>query len=236
MLKKTNVEEKLRSRRGRSHTEKDLLLQVQNILNEEQEKEGLILKELTSGTDDRTNAFNINELDPDRIYHLEDIKTICIDYRLRFLSSRYFKGAIPPEGLIEIKTLEKKHRTSLKGFKILAPSRLFKLENPDDPLLFSPIGNGYYYLIHKWGNDLHPLRKLLVLPFRNLENLIATVLIVSWIATKMLPLELFSPDHDPAIFWLLYMLVFKMIGSIVIFYGFALGKNFNTQIWNSKYV
>ena len=30
-------------------------------------------------------------------------------------------------------------------------------------------------------------------------------------------------------------LMFKAIASIVLFYGFALGKNFNPAIWNSKY-
>ena len=38
----------------------------------------------------------------------------------------------------------------------MAPSALFRLEKTDDPLLFVPLGNNYYYLVHKWGNDLHP--------------------------------------------------------------------------------
>ncbi|WP_395062778.1 hypothetical protein [Flavobacterium sp.] len=36
----------------------------------------------------------------------------------------------------------------------MAPSKAFNLKKYDDPLLFAPIGNDYYYLIHKWGNDL----------------------------------------------------------------------------------
>ncbi|WP_224490581.1 hypothetical protein [Robertkochia flava] len=235
MLKKTNVEEKLRAYRDRINAEKNILHQVQSILRKEQEKEVLIVNELTEGKDENFNNFTISKLDVDRVYHLDHIKKICIDYRLRFLASRYFKGKIPPEALIEIKSLEKQHQTQLKGFKIIAPSKLFKLENADDPLLFAPIGNGYYYLVHKWGGDLHPMRKFLVMPFRNLTNLIITVLMVSWVCTKMMPLGLFTGEDDAGSFWLLYMFMFKMIGSIVIFYGFALGKNFNTHIWNSKY-
>ena len=41
----------------------------------------------------------------------------------------------------------------------MAPSKLFELENYDDPLLFASLGDGYYYLIHKWGNDLSFLEK-----------------------------------------------------------------------------
>ena len=235
MLKKTNVEEKLRAYRDRINAERNILKQVQFILQKEQQKEEQISLTLTAGKDENYNNFIIPKLDMDRVYHVDQIKKICIDYRLRFLASRYFKGKIPAEALIEIKKLEKEHQTQLKGFKIIAPSKLFKLENADDPLLMAPIGNGYYYLVHKWGNDLHPLRKYLVLPFRNLLNLVVTVLLVSWIFTKLMPIGLFTTQEDNASFWLLYMFMFKMIGSIVIFYGFALGKNFNTAIWNSKY-
>ena len=34
---------------------------------------------------------------------------------------------------------------------------------------------------------------------------------------------------------LLFLFMFKAVGGIVLFYGFAKGKNFNNAIWNSKY-
>ena len=40
-------------------------------------------------------------------------------------------------------------------------SKLFRLKNTDDPLLFVPLGNSYFYLVHKWGNDLHPFENYL---------------------------------------------------------------------------
>ena len=99
-----------------------------------------------------TNNFEIGALETNRVYHIDDIKKICISYRLRFLNSQLFKADLPYEAIQNIKDLEKTHETSLSGFKIMAPSKLFKLANADDPLLFAPIENGYYYLIHKWGN------------------------------------------------------------------------------------
>src|SRR5690606_19200141 len=115
----------------------------------------------------------------------------------------------------------------IRGFRIIAPSKVFKLENADDPLLFAPIGNDYFYLIHKWGNDLHPLRKLLVLPFKNFLNLTALILIVSYVTTELLPMWLFAREGDSSMFWLLFIFIFKMVGGITLFYGVALGKNFN---------
>ncbi|MDA9879753.1 hypothetical protein N9D15_05785, partial [Flavobacteriaceae bacterium] len=127
------------------------------------------------------------------------------------------------------------HDTILSDYKIMAPSVLFRLAKQDDPLLFVPMGNQYYYLVHKWGNDLQPMRKLLMWPFRNIWNLLLTLLGISWIATEFTPMSIFTKTPDSASYWMLFFFMFKAIASIVLFYGFALGKNFNPAIWNSKY-
>ena len=79
---------------------------------------------------------------------------------MRFLDLKYFKNDLPQEAFDKIAQLEGEHNTTLAGFKIMAPSKLFRLKDTDDPLLFVPIGNDYFYLIHQWGDDLHPLEKL----------------------------------------------------------------------------
>ena len=48
----------------------------------------------------------------------------------------------------------------------MAPSKLFKLKNADDPLLFASLGSDYFYLIDKWGNDLSYFRKISMWPFK----------------------------------------------------------------------
>ena len=60
---------------------------------------------------------------------------------------------------------------------IMAPSKLFKIKS-DDPILFAPIGNGYYYLIHM-GKEFNSIRRLLVLPFKNIDNLTIFSILVS---------------------------------------------------------
>ena len=134
-----------------------------------------------------------------------------------------------------IKAIEKEQQFTLKGFKIVAPSKLFKLENADDPLLFAPMGNDYFYLIHKWGNDLHPLRKLLMWPFRHLENFVGFLLVLSFIIALLIPDGLFSPQQTTTQFFLIFFFVFKWVAGLSIFYGFKKGKNFSSAIWRSKY-
>ncbi len=234
-LQKTNIEQKLEKVRSTTSNTDTILAEVHRILQKDAQENDRIEKNISGGKALVTNAFDFDLLETDRIYHIDQIKKICIDYRLRFLNSKYFKGEIPQEAISKIKQLEKAHEIELTGFKIVAPSKLFKLEDKDDPLLFAPIGNDYFYLIHKWGNDLHPLRKLLVWPFKGIVNLTVLVMLISYVCTSLVPSGLFSKTATSSEFWIIYFFMFKSIASVVIFYGFALGKNFNPAIWNSKY-
>ncbi|NAY90750.1 hypothetical protein GTQ34_02365 [Muricauda sp. JGD-17] len=235
ILRNTNIEDKLQAVRDKQQNHTKYLNEVQAFLDSDVMKNAKISAEIDSVGNANSNRFVFDALETDRIYHIDQIRQICIDYRLRFLDSRYFKSKIPNAAMNQIQHLEQVHNTTLQGFKIMAPSKLFKLEDKDDPLLFAPIGNDYYYLVHKWGNDLHPLRKVLVWPFKNIVNLTIFVLLISYLVTLLVPNGLFSKNNSTAEFWIIFFFMFKCIASVVIFYGFALGKNFNPAIWNSKY-
>ncbi len=235
MIKKTNIEEKLLQVKERRADPQKIIQDVYQILNNSTNSDLRIEKNLGSSQSHVENAFCFDKLKTTNIYHIDQIKQICIDYRLRFLDSKYFKGDIPKEAIVKIKNLEKDHDLDLKGFKIVAPSKLFKLKDKDDPLLFAPIGNDYYYLIHKWGNDLHPLRRIFAWPFKSIVNLTLVVLLGSYLLTLLVPSGLFSKSNTSAEFWIIFFFMFKSSASVIIFYGFALGKNFNSGIWNSKY-
>jgi hypothetical protein len=235
MLKRTDIRAKLEKATHKAAAEEKILAEVARILLEDETREEQIHDTLAKGHKTVENPFSFDLLDTSRIFHVDQIREICIDYRLRFLDSRYFKGTFPAEAISQIKRLEKDHQIRMKAFKVLAPSKLFKLADKDDPVLFAPIGNGYYYLIHKWGNDLHPLRKWLVWPFKNIANLALLIVLVSYLFTMMIPVGLFSKSGSSAEFWIIFFFMFKSIAAVVLFYGFALGKNFNPAIWNSKY-
>ena len=98
------------------------------------------------------------------------------------------------------------------------------------------MGNDYYYLIHKWGNDLHPFRKLLMWPYKTFKNLVFTIIVISILLTAITPMQAFTKgDVGNQEYLLMFLFMFKAIGGAVLFYGFAKGKNFNTAIWDSKY-
>jgi hypothetical protein len=233
LLAPTNLEEKLSLVQKKSSV--NILDEVKEILYEDHLKEQRIVSSLKRGSNQLQNNFKFDELETENIYHINSIKKICVDYRLRFLDTKYFKNKFPQEAISKTKALEKTHNTTLSGFKIIAPSKLFKLENADDPLLFAPIGNGYYYLIHKWGNDLHPLRKLLMMPFKSLENLMLFALVISFMITYVFNFGVLAETTGHTQFLILFLFMFKSVVGITIFYAFSRGKNVSNAIWNSKY-
>lgn len=235
LLKRTNLEEALG--RVKMKDVDDIVIQkeIEGIFIAEEQQDAKIGQRLKEENACKLNALDFDLLESKKIYHIRHIKEICIDYRLRFLDSNYFKGDIPQQAISKIKQLEKEHGTILNGFKIVAPSKLFKLKDKNDPLLFVPLGNDYFYLIHKWGNDLHPMRKVLMWPFKSIVNLTLLVFITSYFVALMFPLGLFTKTISGYEFWILFFFMFKMLAAVVIFYGIAKGKNFNPAIWNSKY-
>lgn len=236
-FKPTNLQSVLNKQRNKSVTEEELLSQINSIFDELDQKDQSVLERATSSNNcQSTNNFDIDALEASRVYHIDDIKKVCILYRLRFLDSHLFKADLPYEAIQNIKDLEKIHETHLGGFKIMAPSKLFKLANADDPILFAPIGNGYYYLIHKWGNDLSPFRRIKMWPLINLENFIFTAFIASLFATYLLPQGFFMDKDNAGLeSFILFIFMFKWILGVALYYGFAKGKNFNSAIWTSRY-
>ena len=231
-----DIKQQLLKRRNKHVSPDDILKQVQDVLKQDAQHEANINKAILNSSTNNNNSFNIDLLERDNIFHIDDIKAICIRYRLRFLESSLFKGEIPQEAISKTKQLEKDHDIILSGFKIMAPSKLFKLENYDDPLLFAPIGNGYYYLIHKWGNDMSVWRKWLMYPFRNLDTVIVSTIIASFLIALSFPESYYNPKYKTTQFIFLFFFMFKVIGFCLIFFGVSKGKNFNSAIWDSHYI
>jgi hypothetical protein len=235
-MKRLNLLEKLNKERDKVDENQilnDVKTYLDQLIHEDAQIEESILGDQHS--DEITNNLDFDKMESNRIYHINQIEKICVNYRLRFLESHLFKGDLPSEAIQEVKRLNKEHDTELRGFKIMAPSKLFKLKNADDPLLMAPIGNGYYYFIHKWGNDLHPLRRLMVWPVKTLENFICTMVVISLLVTSLFPKQIFFDETSGIEFFMLFIFMFKWLLGIALYYGFAKGKNFNESIWQSKF-
>ena len=93
LLKRTNIEEKLSLITHKDNAQEDLIASVYELLKKDTEKEERIQKKLAGNARGIQNNFDFDQLDTNNIYHIEQIKQICIEYRLRFLDSKYFKIA-----------------------------------------------------------------------------------------------------------------------------------------------
>lgn len=132
--------------------------------------------------DKKAQTENFNQ---DRVFHISQIKETCMKYRLRFLQTEYYKGAIDSDLSIKVENFEIAYnlKCSQDNTMIMAPLESFKLEKkPVDPLFFYKINNEYYYLIHKWGNDLNMFRRIFAL----LENTVISFIISTIILTGLI--------------------------------------------------
>ena len=235
LIDRTNLETELQNYRAKETNENDFLAEVKSFLATDDNLRDSIKDKIKGTSSTKRNKFDFDLLETDKIYHVQQIKDICVDYRLRFLDSSYFKNDIPEEAISKIKYLEKDHNISLEGFKIMAPSKLFQLKNYDDPLLFAPIGNDYYYLIHKWGNDINPFRKIAVRPFRDFSSLLFFLFAISALMAWVTPGNVFGPGNEDLFKVVCCLFIFKSLSAIALYFSFWKGKNFNESIWNSTF-
>ena len=106
---------------------------IEKVLKKNQEKKSVKFADLINEEISKHRFFSENKivykkLDPKKIFHIQDIKKVCIDYRLRFLDSSFYKGKVPNIALNKIDVLQKEHQTRLNNFKIMGPSSIFQLE------------------------------------------------------------------------------------------------------------
>ena len=222
-----------KERDGLLHTP-DLEYIINRIFKESNDKKERILFELEKNNNSQFNDLVFDKLDRDKIFHIDSIKKLCIKYRLRFLDTNLFKGKYPEELFNIIPALEIKHNSKFKNFKIIAPSKLFILKSREDPLLFVPIGNNYYYLIHKWGRDLKTYRKFLFWPLKNLNTLIYTSIFLSLASTLIF--SLFFNGFSNIQLFLIFLFNIKTFVFITFYSFFMMRKNFNESIWNHNYI
>lgn len=228
-----NLQNTLRKDRDKHISSEDLKVMIQAIFDQKEAVKSRVKSTLETPNKSYVNTLTFDALDFDKIFHIDSIKKLCINYRLRFLDTHLFKGEYPKELYSIIPNLENDHKIQLKDFKIMAPSKLFRLKTKEDPLLFVPIGNGYYYLVHKWGDDLKSYRKILVWPFKNINTLIFTSIILSLLSTAI-GSALFNDFSDTQLL-VIFIFNIKTFVFVTFYLLFMMRKNFNESIWNSKY-
>lgn len=226
-IKSVDLHEELK-RIQKKHPSEGIIEEVQQLLNQEHDRERKIVDTLGNGSDGK--LIDEDLLDESQIFSLEQIQKLCIKYRLRFLDSKHFKGEIPYEAIQKIKGLESELNTDLKGFKIIAPKELFKLTDKDsDPILMLPLKNNRFYFIHKWGGEISSLRSLLAFPMRNLMSMFWFLFGVAVLFSLAIP----TPSWD--VFAFLVVHSFIAICGMACMIIFTMRENFSTEEWDSKF-
>lgn len=222
MFSRTNIANELFKEK-----KKGLLDEARLILEREYQNEKNIFERIRHPK----QSSNIVFLENEPVFNIEQIKTIAIRYRLRFLDSDLFKGEIPYEAILRIKEIEKNNGIRFSAFKILAPASLFKLENRNkDPLLFACLGNGNYLLIHKWGNDLSWFRRILVYPIQCIQKFILSILLLSLLISVFIP-----ADYPLRLFTFFFCNLFLL--SFFVYVGYVrLNQNLSEFEWNSRFI
>lgn len=216
------------------HASAETLEFFNKLLSDHASERETVIQNISTGDQLKANTFDLHLLDHSRIFHISQIKRICIDYRLRFLDSSLFKGEIPSEAINKIQQLQRDHQTTISGFRIIAPSRVFALKNINDPLLMAPVSNGYYYLVHQWGNDLSKWRKWKYWPVRNFGNFLFCVLLLSVLFTMIMPSGALD-RKIPMARIIVFLFAFKSFFAVLLYSFFILGKRFSNSSWDSPY-
>lgn len=238
MFGNVNLEKALRKERARAKAAPELFVEAAKaLLNSDAAHDEHILGTLAQPRKGPA-MLPPNGLDTDRIFSVEEIRATCIKYRLRFLDTNYFKGEMPYEALSAIKELQRATDTAVDQFRIMAPATLFELDDCNkDPLLFAPLSNGKYYLIHQWGNDMKWYRKLLALPFRSLDSLVASILIVSALIAGLIPGETLagSSGLHLGVRFVFFLWAMITMSAVISYVFFTFNHNFSNTEWNSRY-
>jgi hypothetical protein len=231
-------DELIKTRHRHEEVHGALMREVQSALKQGKHADEYVLSRLRNAPKPGKSNINSELLEKDRIFSIDDIKTVCIDYRLRFLDTQYFKmEELPYDAILALKKLEKHLGEDVRHLKIMGAAKFFKLEDRNkDPLLFASIDETNYYLIHKWGKDFSWYNKILAYPFRSVVSLLLTMIIIGLPAVFLIPLLVFHTSKEVQYYQMLFLAAFVVYAIFVtVFGGFTFYKKFSKICWNSPY-
>lgn len=188
------------------------------------------------------NSIDLDLIEAENIYTIEQIEALAIKYRLRFLPGKHYTGEIPQEALNKVRQLSNQNSTAIDQFRILAPQKAFDLEDENaDPLLFVALNNREFYFIHQWGNDLSNWRKITTFPLRSINHVIVSIISLGIILTLITPQSWILSSYDgpelPYIdsYRFMYMaFITTMMTGLTIFFFASYRIMPNDFVWKKK--
>ena len=96
-MQKLNIHQELLKERSKDTESNQLGEVLKKIWAESDLKSTKIKDTLNSKNDSSYNSLDFDKMDSNKIFHEKTIEKICVDYRLRFLDTNYFKGEYPDD-------------------------------------------------------------------------------------------------------------------------------------------
>ena len=109
-MKKVNLFDELIREREKTISSDELNTLIKNIWSREDSKKDQIIKSLNKRNNNKYNDLKFDKMESKNIFHKDTIKSICVQYRLRFLDSNLFKGDYPNNITKVISDIEKKFK------------------------------------------------------------------------------------------------------------------------------
>lgn len=186
------------------------------------------------------NLKIVDRFIPERVFQVNDIKELCCKYGLRFLPAYLFNGEMDKDLPNKIRKFELDYNMSIHrgNSYIVAPASSFKLqERPKDPLFFTKLSDDYYYLLHKWGNDISALRLISNFFIKNMNRFMSLLIIFSLIITSMFAIH----ESTRKISYILLssfgisLVSFGILFIISMVSALIFNWDLNEDIWNKPY-
>lgn len=236
MVIDTHLKHELNRVRNKTRKQDQAVSEVKKILKQDLLGGKKILENLPL----YNNSFALmdeEEIENSDVFTVDEIKSIAILYRLKFLERSFYKPGIPNDVALKIENLNIKFHKEITEYTILASHDSFvNLNNNEEVLLFLKTNYDNYYLLHTWGKPLKAHRKIQFLPLRNFETLVATIFLITLLITIILPTRLITLDHK-AEYWsgyraaaFFHLLIFNF--GVTVYFTFAFAKNFSSSVWN----
>lgn len=246
----------------------DPLNEVKLLLNGESTEDARILRNLSNNSQfnriekvrgEQLELEKLEEGFQGKVYTVNEIKKLAIDYHLRFLPSMYYTGTYDVEVAAKIKEFAKNTNSPIddwslsRRFFVLAPTEMFELKDEKylskadlrkmaDPAIFFKIDDNHYRLVHKWGSDFTVLRYLEGFRWTSFGKyfLFNTAMVMPVIAFLMSMINGSAYFIDAKPIWFGFILT--LLSVIVSWFGFSWRKQdefepiqgfFSETNWNS---
>lgn len=175
---------------------RELLKREGELEKEVLQRMGLSQNEISQEQSNWIQQCQLNQTYCGEVYHIDDIRKICMEYNMRMLPSSLYRGPVDPMFGAKVKRFQQERQLSKEevedNFFIVAPAKAFDLEQRQrpvvdiDPLLLYKVNDNFYKLVHQWGSDLNLLRFVWSWRRRNLLQMTLHWTIMAFMFTMVL--------------------------------------------------